>query len=108
MSNVVSNPSPNAGDFHSLLPGWNNAETTGIFADNFFMDYFPDSLRKQATAIFSNAGKIVRVREFVATNNLRGSFIMEGENTNIEISFTLTPENPPLIQAYQIKEIKKK
>jgi CubicO group peptidase (beta-lactamase class C family) len=91
-----------------LLPNWNNAEATGIFADNFFMDYFPDFLTKQATTIFNKAGKIVRVREFVAINNLRGSFIMEGENTDIEISFTLTPENPPLIQAYQMKEIKKK
>ncbi len=91
-----------------LLPDWNNAEASGIFADNFFLDYFTDSLGKEASAIFNKAGKIVRIHEFIASNNLRGSFIMEGENTNIEVTFTLTPENPPLIQEYQIKEIEKK
>ena len=90
-----------------LLPEWKNTETAHIFADNFFLDYFPESLRKEATAIFKNAGKIIRIQDIIAENNLRGSFIMEGENGNIEISFTLTPENPPLIQQYSIRERKK-
>jgi hypothetical protein len=90
-----------------LLPGWNNPQDKHIFADNFFLDYFPDSLRKQATAIFKNAGNIIKVRELVPENNLRGSFIMEGENSDIEISFTLTPANPPLIQQYRITEKRK-
>ena len=91
-----------------LLPDWNNAVATGIFAENFFLDYFPDSLRKEATALFNKAGKIVHVKEFVPSNNLRGYFIMEGEHANIKVSFTLTPENPPLIQEYRINEIEKK
>lgn len=90
-----------------LLPNWDNAADTGIFAENFFLDYFPDSLRKEATKIFTNAGKIVKVNDFVATNNLRGSFMMEGEKANIEISFTLTPENPALIQEYHIRLLEK-
>jgi hypothetical protein len=32
-----------------LLPNWNNPQATGIFADNFFMDYFPDKLKAEAT-----------------------------------------------------------
>lgn len=91
----------------NLLPEWKNPEATHIFADNFFMDYFPDSLRKEAVSIFSKAGKIIQIKELIAENNLRGTFIMEGENTDIEISFTLTPENPALIQEYHIKERKK-
>jgi CubicO group peptidase (beta-lactamase class C family) len=90
-----------------LLPHWNNVESSGIFAENFFLDYFTDSLRKEASAIFTKAGKIVRINEMVAGNNLRGSFVMEGEKANIEVSFTLTPENPPLIQEYHIREISK-
>ena len=39
-----------------------------------------------------------------AMNQLRGSFVLECEKTNIEISFTLSPENPPLIQEYHIAE----
>ncbi|UOK43646.1 MULTISPECIES: serine hydrolase domain-containing protein [Flavobacterium] len=91
----------------SLLPEWKNPEAKHIFAENFFMDYFPDSLRKEATTLFNKAGKIIKTGELIPENNLRGSFILEGENIDIEISFTLTPENPPLIQEYNIKEIKK-
>ena len=91
-----------------LLPNWNNAEASGIFAQNFFMDYFPDSLRKEATAIFEKAGKILSVKDLVPENGLRGYFMMEGEQNNIKVSFTLTPENPPLIQEYHIAESLKK
>ncbi len=90
-----------------LLPEWKNPEATHIFAENFFIDYFPDSLHKEATLIFGKAGKIILIKELIPENNLRGSFIMEGENSDIEISFTLTPENPPLIQKYYIREIQK-
>ncbi|HET7897021.1 MAG TPA: serine hydrolase domain-containing protein, partial [Flavisolibacter sp.] len=79
-----------------LLPSWNGAEAAGIFAENFFLDYFPDSLRKEATTLFEKAGRIIRVGDVVPENNLRGSFLLEGEKANIEVSFTLTPENPPL------------
>jgi hypothetical protein len=87
----------------ALLPGWENPEKAGIFAENFFMDYFTDSLKKEASAIFKNAGKIIRVHDFTPLNNLRGFFVLEGEKSNIEIEFTLTPENPPLIQEYYIE-----
>jgi CubicO group peptidase (beta-lactamase class C family) len=87
-----------------LLPGWNNAESTGIFANNFFLDYFPDSLRKEAMVVFSKAGKILRTDPVVAVNYLRGSFLMHGENANIKVSFTLSPEKPALIQEYHISQ----
>jgi hypothetical protein len=90
-----------------LLPAWKNAEASGIFAENFFLDYFTDSLRREATVLFEKAGRIIRVRELVPENGLRGSFVMEGEKSDVEVSFTLTPENPPLIQEYHIRERKK-
>jgi len=90
-----------------LLPSWKAAETAGIFAENFFLDYFPDSLRKEATALFEKAGKIIRVGAVVPENNLRGAFLLEGEKTNLEVSFTLTPEYAPLIQEYHIRERRK-
>jgi CubicO group peptidase (beta-lactamase class C family) len=87
-----------------LLPAWNGAQQSGIFAENFFPDYPIDTLKKYATALYAKAGKIISVKEVKAENQLRGSFIIEGEKTNIEISFTLCPENPPLIQEYHIRE----
>ena len=92
----------------NLLPAWRNADATGVFAENFFLDYFPNSLKKEAEGIFNKVGKILKVNEIVPENNLRGAFIMEGEKGNIEVSFTLSPENPALIQEYNIREINKR
>ena len=74
---------------------------------NFFLDYFVDSLKKEAKQIFTDAGDIIRVEEMVPENNLRGTFIIEGTKQNIEIYFTLSPENPPLIQEYDIRNVQK-
>jgi hypothetical protein len=88
------------------LPEWKNPEATHIFAGNFFLDYFPDSLHNEAVRIFRKAGDIIKINELIPKNNLRDSFIMEGKNSGIKISFTLTLENPPLIQQYNISEMK--
>jgi hypothetical protein len=90
-----------------LVPEWKDAQGSGIFAENFFLDYSIDSLKNEAARLFAKAGKIIRIHEPVAENNLRGSFILEGENANLEISFTLTPENPALIQEYHIRQYKR-
>jgi CubicO group peptidase (beta-lactamase class C family) len=91
----------------ALLPDWKNARDSKIFAINFFLDYFVDSLQKEAREIFTRAGKITRTGPLRAENNLRGLFLMEGENADILVSFTLTPENPALIQEYHIRAIAK-
>ena len=90
-----------------ILPDWNNAEQSGIFAENFFPDYPIDSLKKQARDLYNKAGKIIAIKAMKPENQLRGSFIIEGEKINIEIYFTLSPENPALIQEYHIKELVK-
>jgi len=91
-----------------ILPDWSKAMQSGIFAENFFPDNPIDSLRKTFSNLYAKAGKIVRVKELIPENQLRGSFIIEGEKTNIEVFFTLTPENPPLIQQLDVRESTKK
>lgn len=91
-----------------ILPDWTNAEQSGLFAENFFPDYPIDTLKKNARELYAKAGKIISVKEVKPENQLRGSFIIEGEKTSIEIFFTLSPENPPLIQEYHIREAPKK
>ncbi|GGB14707.1 serine hydrolase [Puia dinghuensis] len=87
----------------ALLPGWDKARESDIFAVNFWQDYFVDSLRQEATALFARAGKIIRIGEFHAENNLRGSFLLIGEKADLEVRFTLTPEHSPRIQEYHIR-----
>jgi CubicO group peptidase (beta-lactamase class C family)/D-alanyl-D-alanine dipeptidase len=89
----------------ALLPDWKQAETSGIFSENFFADYIIDSLRKEAGALFSKAGKIIRVEEMIPENQLRGTFRVVGEHADLLFRFTLSPENPALIQAYEIREV---
>lgn len=85
-----------------ILPQWKDADKSALFAGNFFMDYFTDELRAEAKIAFAKAGKIRVIHELVAENQLRGYFILEGENAAIRISLTLTPENPALIQEYHL------
>lgn len=90
-----------------ILPDWNKAEQSGIFAENFFPDYPIDSLKKEARDLYAKAGKIISIKAMKPENQLRGSFIIEGEKINMEVYFTLSPENPALIQEYHIKEVPK-
>ncbi len=87
-----------------LLPHWENV-TEGVFADNFFLDRSLKSIQQESKDLFSKAGNIISIGEVIPENQLRGYFILRGERTNLQINFALTPENPCLIQEYQIKII---
>ncbi|MDF2431720.1 MAG: hypothetical protein JWP44_1351 [Mucilaginibacter sp.] len=90
-----------------VIADWSTAKASGIFAQNFFMDYFPEKLKAEASAAFDKAGKIISTGQVVPENQLRGYFIIECEKANIKVLFTLTPENPPLIQAYHLDVVAK-
>lgn len=91
-----------------LLPSWEKAESSGIFAENFFPDNPIGKLKKEHAELWAKAGKILSVKEMAAQNQLRGTFVIEGENIDILVYFTLSPENPPLIQQLIVQEIAKK
>jgi CubicO group peptidase (beta-lactamase class C family) len=40
-----------------LLPNWDNAQASGIFATNFFMDYFPDKLKARLRPPLTKQGR---------------------------------------------------
>jgi CubicO group peptidase (beta-lactamase class C family) len=90
-----------------LLPDWKNAERSHIFAENFFPDRPIHLLRKESQEIFERIGPVRHVEDIVAENNLRGTFRIVGEKGVAEVYFTLTPENPPLIQEFGIREVRK-
>ena len=45
------------------------------------------------------AGKINSIQKVEALNQLRGIFTMHGENDDVHVFFSLTPEQVPKIQA---------
>ncbi len=87
----------------TFLPDWDNAESSAMFAINFFLDNPLEKLKADTKQLFASAGKIINVGDVVPENQLRGHFVITGENKSIKISFTLTPHKEPLIQAYEIK-----
>lgn len=89
-----------------VLTDWKGAEKLPFFAENFFPDYPIDLLQKESSELFAKVGPIQKVHPMVAENNLRGSFLLECARGMLEVSFTLSPEHPPLIQAYRIQQKK--
>ncbi len=91
----------------NLLPDWEGARESGIFAENFFMDSRLSDVVLHTREIFEEAGKIQGVGELDPENQLRGSFVFEGENTDILVFFTLSPERNPLIQQLRMTTLEK-
>ena len=89
-----------------VLPDWNDAEKSGIFADNFFMDNRLSDLVERTRQLYEEAGEIQGIGPMRATNQLRGSFVVEGELRNIEVFFTLSPEPIPLIQQVRMRAVR--
>lgn len=86
----------------SILPNWNSGALKSIFAENFFDDYPMNQLQEEAAALYFQSGKIVEVGPMVPENQLRGYCLLKGEKKTLRLSFTLTPENPALIQEYHL------
>jgi CubicO group peptidase (beta-lactamase class C family) len=87
----------------AILPDWEGAETSGLFAENFFMDYRLSDVVNRTRELFDEAGEITAVGEMMPQNQLRGTFVLEGEHKNLQVFFTLSPERDPLIQEVRIR-----
>jgi CubicO group peptidase (beta-lactamase class C family) len=88
------------------LPDWQGAEENKTdFSDNFFQDNVPSVLRTKSKAVFDEIGAVVKVHDIVAINNLRGTFLIEGERGRVEVFFALSPEPRPRIQQLSFKPV---
>ncbi len=90
-----------------LLPDWTNAEQSGIFAENFFPDKSVAIRKKTLQDLYAKVGAIKHIGELIPENQLRGHFMLEGDQGTIDVFFTLTPENPALIQQLDVREVRK-
>jgi len=90
----------------SVINTWSD-DKLNIFAENFFMDQSLDLRKKISTETLAKIGKIIKVNPVIPENQLRGTFVIEGEKNNLEIFFTLTPEPNPLIQQLDMEVLPK-
>lgn len=89
-------------ELRNLLPDWPNAEASPLFAVSFFLDHSVESLRRRSRELFDQAGTIQSMTAVQPENQLRGKFTLHGVRSSVDVSFTLTPENPPRIQAVDL------
>ena len=83
-----------------IITQWD--QSTPIFAENFFEDYPIKDLKNSADAVFKKVGNIIKVNAMIPENQLRGYCIIDCEKGKLRLAFTLTPENPALIQEYHL------
>lgn len=86
-----------------LLPNWDKAQESGLFAANFFLDNSLEVLKRETNNWYEKVGEIVSIGDVIAVNQLHGYFIVKGKKSDLRVDFQLTPENPPLIQQIRIK-----
>ena len=91
----------------AILPDWEGAEHSGLFAENFFMDNRWKDVFERTRELYEEAGEIKSIGTMMPLNQLRGIFVLEGEKKNIEVLFTLTPEKNPLIQQVRMRSVER-
>jgi CubicO group peptidase (beta-lactamase class C family) len=91
----------------AILPDWEGAEQSGLFAENFFMDYRLTDVVQRTKELYAEAGEIKGSGAMMPLNHLRGTFVLEGERKDIHVFFTLTPEKDPLIQQVRMRAVEK-
>ena len=82
------------------------ADVATLFAGNFFADKSLELRKTESEAFFKRIGTISMVEDLIPKNQLRGRFEIHGEQGKIQVMFSLSPENPPLIQDLKLAEIK--
>lgn len=88
-----------------LLPDWTRAADSQIFAENFFPDNPIPLLARRTREPWDSLGTVIRIDPVKPENQLRGTVAIHGDRGDLELFFTLTPENPPLIQEFKIRPL---
>ncbi len=73
-----------------------------IFAENFFLDDTIEDRLMEIQRIRRVAGRVIKIHGISAKNQLRGDFIIQCENGDIKVFFTLSPEKVPLVQKMNV------
>lgn len=86
----------------SILSSWQEADST-VFAGNFFLDRSLENWRKHCAQVFEKTGEITEVSTINPENQLRGTFMLEGEKATAYVYFTLTPDASARVQALELE-----
>ena len=82
-----------------LIQTWDEALGEEILAENFYLDFSREIRMRDAREVLKTAGRITSIDPLTPMNQLRGTFVMHGDKGDIEVFFSLSPENVPKVQA---------
>ncbi len=91
----------------SFLQSWDTQLEKEIIAENLYLDQSREIRKQRIDEVFAQAGTIGEVFEVEPYNKLRGYFKVRGENGDIRVFFTLTPEKEPKVQRLIVRFIPK-
>jgi len=86
-----------------LIQHWDPLLEKEIVAANLYLDISKKRRIEEASELLMKAGKIVATGPVIPENQLRGSFILKGEQHNINVYFTLSPEADPKVQRLDLE-----
>lgn len=89
-----------------LVQKWDPNVTSALVAENFFLDRSREAWARLAQETLRQAGPIRSIGALVPENQLRGTFPLIGEHGRVDVFFTLTPENNPLLQELRLTFVK--
>lgn len=81
-----------------LIQTWDPELEEEIVAANLYLDISRERRIQESRELFSQLGRIKHVGPLIPENQLRGSFMIEGEEMNLKVYFTLSPEAEPRVQ----------
>ncbi|MDF9797442.1 CubicO group peptidase (beta-lactamase class C family) [Catalinimonas alkaloidigena] len=86
-----------------LIQSWDEGLGEQILAENFYLDQSRSHRMAAAEENFQQIGNVQNIGELKAINQLRGTFVLEGDKGNAEVFFSLSPEKNPKVQAINIR-----
>lgn len=84
------------------LSSWDAGMEQELFAENFFPDFSKEIRKAAYMEVLEPIGNIRSVSELNPQNQLRGTFVMNGEKGKVRVFFTLSPEKTPKVQQLDI------
>ncbi len=85
-----------------VLPNWDEPVAADLFAENFFLDESLEIRKKSVQKIFYDAGSSIKINTVTPENQLRGRFVIECQNKDIVVFFTMTPEKVTKVQQLDV------
>ena len=91
----------------SFIQSWDEDLEKEIIAENLYLDQDRDTRKERIDEVLRQAGELSEVYEVEPYNKLRGYFKVGGENGDVRVFFTLTPEKEPKVQRLIVRFIPK-